>query len=132
MRTTVHLTTLALCLATVAACEPESLDGVEVVGDAVTSGGVYTLKAVHSGKCVDITGASTSSGANVEQWDCSGHTNQQFRFTDTGGGVYEVRPQNSTTQCLDVWGSSTTNGGNVDQWAWANVNQEQFQLVTVP
>jgi hypothetical protein len=125
----VRLSTILLCLASVSACEPEMLDEVDVVGDAITSGGVYTLKAVSSGKCVDITGASTASGANVEQWDCSGHANQQFKFVDTGSGIYEVRPQNSTSQCLDVFQSSLINGGNVDQWSCNGHSSQRWKLI---
>src|SRR3954451_24091455 len=85
----------------------------------ITSGGIYVLKNVKSGKCVDVIGASTTSGAGLEQWDCgSTKANQQFKFRDTGGGVYEVTPQNSpNTQCLDVFQGSTANGGKIDQWS---------------
>jgi len=113
----VHISTILLCLVSVSACEPETLDGFEVTEDAITSGGVYTVKAVHSGKCLDVTGNVTTSGALLEQWDCSGAKNQQFKFISVGNGYYEVRPQNSTTQCADVFQSSLVNGGAVDQWS---------------
>jgi len=95
----------------------------------ITSGGVYVLKNVNSGKCVDVTGASTTSGANIEQWDCNGHANQQFKVTDIGGGVFKLQPMNSGgAQCMDIFQSSLANGGNVDQWSCNGHTSQQFKL----
>jgi len=43
--------------------------------------GSYELVAKHSGKCVDVTGASTAGGAVIEQWTCSGSSNQRWKTT---------------------------------------------------
>jgi hypothetical protein len=119
----------ALSLLALACAPPEPFQTDEVESN-ITSGGVYVLQGVGSGLCVDITGASTVSGANVEQWNCNGHANQQFRFRDTGGGVYEITPQNSpNTQCLDVYQSSLIDGGNVDQWSCNGHSSQRFKLV---
>src|SRR5947208_1761714 len=48
-------------------CAPRDevgVEGVDGVDQEITSHGVYVLRAVHSGKCVDVTGASTLAGAN--------------------------------------------------------------------
>jgi hypothetical protein len=57
-----------------------------VVEGDLTSGAVYVIKNVNSGKCVDVTGNVSTSGALIEQWDCNGQTNQQWKFTSTGNG----------------------------------------------
>jgi hypothetical protein len=36
--------------------------------------------AQHSNKCLDITGGSTADGALLQQWTCTGATNQAFGF----------------------------------------------------
>ncbi|MEZ4684355.1 MAG: RICIN domain-containing protein [Caldilineaceae bacterium] len=41
---------------------------------------VVNLVNVETGRCLDITGASTANGAAVIQWSCHGGTNQQFRL----------------------------------------------------
>lgn len=41
----------------------------------------YELRARHSGKCLDVRGASTQNGADVIQYSCHGGTNQQWGFT---------------------------------------------------
>lgn len=30
----------------------------------------YQLVAAHSGKCVDVSGISTTAGAKIQQWTC--------------------------------------------------------------
>lgn len=44
------------------------------------AGGSYTIKFKHSNKCLDVSGASTSSGTRLQQWACSGSDNQKFNF----------------------------------------------------
>jgi cytochrome c len=48
--------------------------------------GVYQIKSVRTGLCVDISGVSQADGGMVIQWNCTGATNQTFRFTKVGGG----------------------------------------------
>ncbi|MEU2451162.1 RICIN domain-containing protein [Streptomyces sp. NPDC012765] len=47
--------------------------------------GKYNIRAVHSGKCLDVEGGTgaTGDGVNVHQWSClgSGQTNQQWAFS---------------------------------------------------
>ena len=94
----------------------------------ITSGAVYVLKNVSSGKCVDITGNSTLAGANVEQWDCNGQKNQQYKFTNEGNGWYQIQPMNSTSECVDVFQASLADGGNVDQWTCNGHTSQRFKL----
>src|SRR5581483_6329426 len=108
---------LGIACSLVSACEaPVPRPGVDLVTAAITSGGTFAMQASNSWMCVDVTGASTADGANVEQWTCNGQTNQQWLFRDTGGGVFEVSSVNSG-KCLDVDHASTANGANVLQWA---------------
>lgn len=46
-----------------------------------STSGVYTVKSVPSGLCVDVYRAATTDGARLLQWSCHGATNQQWRFT---------------------------------------------------
>ncbi len=46
-----------------------------------TTSGIYTIKSVLSGLCVDVNGASQADGARLLQWTCQGSTNQQWAFT---------------------------------------------------
>lgn len=91
--------------------------------------GHYRLKVLHSGKCLDIEGASRSSGARAQQYTCHHRHNQQFDIlpVDDGSGYHFVVARHSG-KCLAVDGSSTNNdiavlqlacdGGLNQRWAF--------------
>ncbi len=43
-------------------------------------GGYFRFVARHSGKCLDVPGASTANGVQLQQWDCNGTGAQAFRL----------------------------------------------------
>lgn len=94
---------------------------------ALSSSAVYEVKGVHSNKCMDIDGASTQNGANVQIWSCLGNGAQQFKFEDMGGGWYRIRNVNSG-KCLDVYNWSTSAGGDVRQWDCHTGNNQQWTV----
>jgi type 1 glutamine amidotransferase len=55
-----------------------------------------------TGKCVDISGASSTEGAKIQLWSCHGGTNQQW--TVSGSTL------RSLGKCMGVAGGSTANG----------------------
>jgi hypothetical protein len=49
-----------------------------------------------SGRCLDVSSASTANGAQTELWDCNGQTNQQWNIgVLTAGGVANAAAQDS-------------------------------------
>lgn len=67
---------------------------------------------------LDVRGASTSSGAPIEQWPYNGQLNQQWYMSSLGSGTgtFHVVSQISSS-CMGVQGSSTAYGASVVQWA---------------
>jgi hypothetical protein len=63
-----------------------------------------------SGKCVDISGASSADGAKIQLWTCHSGANQQW----TIGSDNTIR---SLSKCMTVAGGSTANGALVQLWA---------------
>ncbi|MFJ2190506.1 RICIN domain-containing protein [Kitasatospora sp. NPDC087861] len=92
-----------------------------------------TVTNVNSGKCLDVTGASTTDGAQVLQWTCgSGKTNQQWLLQPvTGSSAVQVVSVNSG-KCLDVTGASADDGAQVLQWTCGSgKTNQQWQLQPV-
>src|SRR5687768_12962694 len=64
---------------------------------------------IYSEKCLDVVGASTADGANVQQFQCHLGANQQWKIIPNIGSTYEpdgtylIINQNSS-KCLDVVG----------------------------
>ncbi|MFE9450210.1 RICIN domain-containing protein [Streptomyces sp. NPDC006739] len=74
----------------------------------------YKILNKSSGKAADVSGASSTAGANVIQWNDTGAQNQDWRFVPVGDGSYEIVNQNSG-QLMDVTGASTADGATVLQ-----------------
>ncbi|MBT2546351.1 endo-1,4-beta-xylanase [Streptomyces sp. ISL-44] len=75
------------------------------------------IKGVGSGRCLDVPGASTTDGTQVNLWDCNNRTNQQWSYTAAG----ELRVYGD--KCLDAAG--TGNGTKVQIYScWGGDNQK--------
>ncbi|AKT42048.1 uncharacterized protein CMC5_062710 [Chondromyces crocatus] len=123
------LSLLAACTAPV---DPNTTDEeVEVDAFGVTSpnitNGDYIIRAVHSGKCLDIAAASIQNGAAVQQWDCNGTPAQVFRVTAVGDGYVRIVNPNSD-KALDVTELSTADGARIQQWGYGGGANQQFEV----
>ncbi|MEM9456189.1 MAG: glycosyl hydrolase family 8 [Myxococcota bacterium] len=78
-------------------------------------GTVHRLNAKHSGRCVDVAGASTTNGAHIQQWGCYDGNNQKWRFERSGDDFRIVSV--SSDRCMEVKDASTANGATVQQWS---------------
>jgi len=58
----------------------------------------------HSGKCLDVYGASTDDAAAIIQWTCTGGPNQQWRLERVPSGAYRLVARHSG-KVLDVYGA---------------------------
>ncbi|CAL9350001.1 endo-1,4-beta-xylanase [Streptomyces sp. enrichment culture] len=75
------------------------------------------IKGVASGRCLDVPGASTADGTQVQLWDCNNRANQQW--TPTAAGELRVYGD----KCLDAAG--TGNGASVQIYScWGGDNQK--------
>src|ERR1044072_933365 len=77
----------------------------------------HTVVNEHSGKCLDVSGFSTADGAAVQQWTCTGGTNQEFTLNPvaTGSHDYQLVAVHSG-KCVDVSNVSTTARALIHQW----------------
>lgn len=122
----VAITTLALGLTACGAEDPNgwSEDWDSVDQSVVQTGVTYNIVGVHSNKCVEIAGGSTSNGALVQIATCNDSPRQQFRFESMGSGYHRIRNVGSN-RCIDIEGASTQNAARVLQWdCHGNANQQ--------
>jgi hypothetical protein len=96
---------------------------------ATVADGVYLVKAVHSGKCMEVAGAGTGNGSNVQQWSCvPTATHHQWQFTAIGDGYYKIINVNSG-KALDVAGISWADGANIYQWDYLNGSNQKWKPI---
>ncbi|MEU9836762.1 ricin-type beta-trefoil lectin domain protein [Streptosporangium sp. NPDC048047] len=87
-------------------------------------GDASALKGVGSGRCLDVSGASQSNGAQIQIWDCNGQANQKWTPTSAG----ELRVYGG--KCLDVTGAGTADGTAVTIWDCNGQNNQKWRLNT--
>ncbi|MFH8484040.1 endo-1,4-beta-xylanase [Streptomyces longisporoflavus] len=83
-----------------------------------TDGG--QIKGVGSGRCLDVPNAGTSDGTQVQLWDCTGGTNQQWTATASG----ELKVYGN--KCLDAAG--TGNGARVQIYGCSGADNQKWRL----
>ncbi|WP_454341974.1 RICIN domain-containing protein [Streptomyces canus] len=91
-------------------------------------GSNYRLVSVNSGKCLQISGASTADGAVAVQSTCTGAPHQLWTRTAVIGGYVTFTNVNSD-KCLEVAGASTANGVPLDQAACTSGVNQQWMVV---
>jgi lysophospholipase L1-like esterase len=87
-------------------------------------GAAVLLSNPLSNRCMDVSGASTTSGAQVHIWDCHGGVNQ--RWTRTAAGELRVYGD----RCLDVNGNGTANGTKIQIWTCNGSTAQRFTFNT--
>lgn len=96
-------------------------------GGATIDGSFTNLVARHSGKCADVTDASTADHATVLQKGCTSAANQQFQFRSSGAGYYTIVAKHSG-KCLDVASGSTDDKAAVIQWTCGSATNQQWMV----
>lgn len=91
------------------------------------------VRIVTAGKCLDVTGASTSNGALLQLYDClPNQWNQQWYWYGVPGCFQCVQlvPRHSW-KCADVVGASQSTGASVQQFDCLGFSQENqiWQIV---
>lgn len=91
----------------------------------------YQIKAVHSGKCLDISGGpdATGNGVPALQWECTGASNQAWRVVPVSDGYFKLIAVHSG-KALDVQGGTiaTANGVIVGQWDFNNADNQLWRM----
>jgi hypothetical protein len=88
------------------------------------------LRAIHSGKCLDVQKFSLDNGAPVQQWNCQGKDNQRWALEPAGTAEapsYFLRAIHSG-KCLDVQKFSLDNGAPVQQWNCQGEDNQRWVL----
>lgn len=86
---------------------------------------ISDIRALHSAKCMDVKGASTATGALVQQYQCHQGANQQIEISDAGGGWYQLKFRHSNL-CLDVPGGTPDLGEQLWQWPCNGTDAQKF------
>ncbi|GAA3205305.1 ThuA domain-containing protein [Nonomuraea helvata] len=95
---------------------------IKELGGTPPTEGTSAIKGVGSGRCLDVSGASQSNGAQAQIWDCNGQNNQKWTST----AATELRVYGG--KCLDVNGAGTADGTSVIIWDCNGQNNQKWRL----
>lgn len=93
------------------------------------SNGYYQIKsAINNNYVLDVYGAYTDDGANIQIYQNNYQTNQGFEITKQGDGYYMITAIHSG-KALDVDNSGSYNGVNVLQWTRHGGDNQKWKIV---
>jgi glucuronoarabinoxylan endo-1,4-beta-xylanase len=100
------------------------------VTGGISATSYYTIVNEASGSCVDDSAGGISNGTVLQQYACStGNPNQEWRFTASSGGYYEVTTHNSSTVGWNVIGAGTAPGTGMQLYTYYGGLNAQFEPV---
>jgi hypothetical protein len=104
--------------------ETAQFDNLSITPGA-SNGNTGEVHAIGAGRCLDVNGASTTPGTQLQIWDCNGGPNQIW--TRTSGGQLTVY-SGSSTMCMDASGQGTTPGTKVQTWTCDGGSNQQWKF----
>lgn len=110
----VNILVITLIFSTVSSLSEYKVSAAQV--SVITSGDIYYIRNIKSGRYLDVSGGGTSSGTNVQIWDANTTDSQRWRITYLNNGYYVLRPMLSDSLALDVYNNYTGDWSNIDVW----------------
>jgi len=102
--------------------------------NSTDTSGWFRIMSRSSGKSANVSGASTTDGANLVQWTYSNDStrNDEWQIVSIGSGYFKILNRNSG-KAMNVSGASLTNGAPVIQWTYSSnsPNNDEWQIVDV-
>lgn len=91
--------------------------------------GVYTIQtSLSKDSVLDIPGASSANGANVQIYTSNDTLAQQFKITAVRDGYYKIQNM-SSGKVLDIANASRASGANVQQYSWNNSDAQLWRFL---
>lgn len=96
--------------------------------DGISSGKVYFIMNVNSGKCFDVSAGNTANGSDVSQFTYTPSCEwQKWKITYCGNGDYKITDMHSG-KLLSVEGSSSADNANAWIWQYDGTDGQFFRI----
>jgi hypothetical protein len=96
-------------------------------GSVIVPNGLYTLRARHSGKCLDVRDRKVENSSMLQQWQCSGESNQTFRVERANQNYFTLKGL-ASGRCVSVQGVGYDNGVPMVLWDCHNGPDQLVQF----
>ena len=89
--------------------------------------GYYTIKSkLNENMVLDVNGAHSSNGTNVQLWQFNNGNAQKWYFEADDDGYYTIKTKLNSNKCLNVNNSKFTNGSNIQIWDCNDTDAQKF------
>ena len=92
--------------------------------------GFYTFRHVVSGRYLDLAGANTAQGTNIQLWEQNNACAERWQIVRTADGTSTFRSACDTRMALDVFDAQSTLGTNLQLWGANNTAAQKWHLYT--
>ena len=92
--------------------------------------GYYTIKAIHSGKVLDVAGAGMTNGTNVQQYEVNGTESQQWFIKDNEDGTYSIVSRLNGLY-LNIENGEIKEGSNINVYEENGGDSQKFKFEKV-
>ena len=91
--------------------------------------GLYSVRALHSGRFMNVAGSGKTNGTNIHQWsDKTPNGDEKWRIQDNGDGTYTfIAAVNGLA--LDLANGKAANGQNVQCWQSNGSGAQKWSLI---
>ena len=96
----------------------------------IENGKIYCIVNKHSGKLIDVQGASTENSANIWQYHYINRDGQKWRANISENGDWKFTNIKSG-KVIDVEGFSMAEGANISQYTDYNTVNQQWYLINL-
>lgn len=94
-------------------------------GGGTIADGTYRIVARHSGLAMEVLGAATGNGSQIDQYTYFGGTHQLWVVTNRGNGQYSIVGVQSG-RSIDISNAATANGTKVQLYDYWGGNNQKF------
>lgn len=91
-------------------------------------GGLYSIRALHSARFMNVAGSGKTNGTNIHQWsDKTPNGDEKWRIQDNGDGTYTFHAAVNGL-ALDLAEGKVANGQNVQCWTSNGTGAQRWVL----
>ena len=93
--------------------------------------GYFTIKAVHSGKVVDVSGAVVANGTNIQQYESNNSAAQRWRIVRNNDGSFTLASKLNNNYVIDANNGTIANGTNLQLWPSNGTVAQKWSFIPV-
>ncbi|MCM1228161.1 MAG: RICIN domain-containing protein [Clostridium sp.] len=93
------------------------------------SGVSYFVTNKFSGLTLDLTDGKTNDGTQIQQWELSGGSRQEWRFVAVDDTYCKILSMKDESKCIAVSGSDDSDGLNMELQTYTGTDNQLFKII---